>query len=61
MSETLHSDELRAEDRHLVDLVSTALTDPNLHTDMCMCLRREIPELVRATHSRTAARVGDKT
>ena len=41
--------ELPKEDGHLVDLVATALVDPNLHTDVRMRLQREITELLRDT------------
>lgn len=46
-----------AEDRHLVDLVSTAMTDPNLHTDTRMRLGRDLRRVLRDAprthHART--------
>ena len=41
---------LGAEDGQLVDLVTAALVDPNLHTDTRMRISKEITELLRATH-----------
>ena len=42
--------ERRSEDGTLVDLVTAALVDPNLHTDTRMHIANEITELLRATH-----------
>ena len=42
--------ERRSEDGTLVDLVTAALVDPNLHTDTRMRISNEITELLRATH-----------
>jgi hypothetical protein len=41
---------LADEDKQLVDLVSAALVDPNLHTDVRMRLCREITEILRSAH-----------
>jgi hypothetical protein len=41
---------LTGEDGKLVDLVTAALTDPNLHTDVRMRLTHELTELLRTTH-----------
>ena len=41
------ADELRGEDRRLVDLVTAVLVDPNVHTDLRMRLHREITEVLR--------------
>ena len=41
---------LSAEDGELVDLVSTALVDPNLHTDTRMRMSHQITELLRGAH-----------
>ena len=41
---------LSAEDGELVDLVSTALVDPNLHTDTRMRMSLEITDLLRGAH-----------
>lgn len=38
------------EDGKLVDLVTAALTDPNLHTDTRMRISNEIRELLQTTH-----------
>lgn len=38
------------DDRRLVDLVGTALTDPDMHTDTRMRLHRELTELLRRAH-----------
>lgn len=38
------------QDHELVDLVSKALVDPNIHTDLRMRLEREIGELLRGAH-----------
>ena len=35
-----------AEDRHLVDLVTAALVDPNIHTDMRMRLNEQISDVL---------------
>jgi hypothetical protein len=43
-----HIDRLGPEDRQLVDLVTAALVDPNIHTDTRMRLCEEITELLRA-------------
>jgi len=37
-----------AADVHLVDIVSTALVDPELHTDARMRLHRELTELIES-------------
>ena len=39
---------LEAEDKHLVDLVTAVLVDPNLHTDTRMRLDWEITEILRS-------------
>ena len=38
------------DDGHLVDQVTAALVDPNLHTDTRMRLRREISDVLRDAH-----------
>jgi len=45
-----HIDRLGAEDKQLVDLVTAALVDPNIHTDTRMRLCEEITELLRGAH-----------
>jgi hypothetical protein len=42
--------QLSVEDGKLIDLVTAALADPNLHTDTRMRISNEIRELLRATH-----------
>ena len=44
------SHKLPADDGELVDLVTAALVDPNLHTDTRMHISNEITELLRTTH-----------
>jgi hypothetical protein len=41
---------LSGEDGELVDLVSAALVDPNLHTETRMHISNQITELLRGTH-----------
>lgn len=43
-------DRLEGEDKRLVDLVTAALVDPNLHTAARMRLHREITEILRPAH-----------
>jgi uncharacterized protein (UPF0147 family) len=43
-------DRLGHEDKQLVDLVTAALVDPNIHTDARMRLHEEITELLRGAH-----------
>jgi hypothetical protein len=50
MNEHPETHELPDEDGQLVDLVTSVLVDPNLHTDLRMRLHREITELLRTTH-----------
>jgi hypothetical protein len=48
-----HTHRLGPEDKQLVDLVTAALVDPNIHTDARMRLYEEITELLRdADHRR---------
>ena len=44
------TDKLDDADAQLVDLVASALVDPNLHTNVRMRLRRELTELLRSAH-----------
>lgn len=37
-------------DQRLVELVASALVDPNIHTDMRMRLHRELTDVLRRTH-----------
>lgn len=41
---------LTGEDEQLVDLVSSSLVDPNVHTDLRMRLHEEITEILHRTH-----------
>jgi hypothetical protein len=41
---------LGTEDRQLVDLVTSALVDPDIHTDVRMRLSEEITEILRYAH-----------
>jgi len=41
---------LGTEDGQLVDLVTAALVDPNLHTDTRMHIANQITEVLRETH-----------
>lgn len=50
MNAEAKTQKLSAEDGELVDLVSAALVDPNLHTDTRMRIANEITELLRGTH-----------
>ena len=45
-----------ATDVHLVDLVSAALVDPNLHTDARMRLHGELTELIEAARHGLSSR-----
>lgn len=49
--------QLGAEDRKLMDLVTAALVDPNIHTDERMRLYEEITEIVRNAHQDLHRRV----
>jgi hypothetical protein len=49
---------LGAEDGKLVDLVTAALVDPNLHTDTRMHIANRITELLRGTHEDLYGRDG---
>lgn len=40
----------RLDDGHLMDQVTAALVDPNLHTDTRMRLRQEISDVLRDAH-----------
>jgi uncharacterized protein (UPF0147 family) len=42
--------QLGAADRELIDLVTSALVDPNVHTDVRMRLYEQITEIVRNEH-----------
>jgi hypothetical protein len=42
-----HIDRLGPEDKQLVDLVTAALVDPNIHTDTRMRLHEQITEILR--------------
>lgn len=44
------SDERECHDTALVDLVSSVLVDPNLHTDQRMRLHEQIQDLLRDAH-----------
>ena len=50
MNERGETQEYVGEDPELVDLVSAALADPNLHTDLRMRLSQEIAALLLTTH-----------
>jgi hypothetical protein len=50
MNTEAQAQKLGADDGELVDLVSTALVDPNLHTDTRMHISNQITELLRGTH-----------
>ena len=50
MNAETKTQKLGAEDGKLVDLVTAALVDPNLHTDTRMHISNEIAEQLRATH-----------
>ncbi|MGP0034349.1 MAG: hypothetical protein ACLP4R_07205 [Solirubrobacteraceae bacterium] len=55
--------QLGAEDRKLIDLVTAALVDPNIHTDARMRLYEDITEIVRNAHqdlSRPALATGER-
>src|SRR5690242_15436787 len=41
---------LRWKDRQLVDLLTSVLTNPNIHTDTRMRLHEEIGEILRGAH-----------
>ena len=56
MNAEAKTQKLSTEDGKLVDLVSTALVDPNLHTDTRLRLHEQIPAMIRAEHERAAAR-----
>ena len=45
-----HTDRLGPKDKQLVDLVTAALVDPNIHTDTRMRLHEEITESLRGAH-----------
>jgi hypothetical protein len=47
---TADTRDLGRNDRQLVDLVTSVLVDPNLHTDLRMKLHRQIEELLGAAH-----------
>jgi hypothetical protein len=49
---------LGAEDRQLVDLVTAALVDPNIHTDVRMRLCEEITGVLRSAHHDLNQRTG---
>ena len=53
--------ELSREDRQIVDLVSAALVDPNLHTDTRMRLHEEIGQILRKAHEDTYGPTGHET
>jgi hypothetical protein len=50
MNEKSNTHPLTTEDGKLLDLVRSALVDPNLHTDLRMRLHSEITELLKSTH-----------
>lgn len=41
---------LQGKDRRLVDLLTSVLTNPNIHTDTRMRLHEEIGEILRSAH-----------
>jgi len=45
-----NTDKLDDPDAHLVDLVASALVDPNLHTDTRMRLYHQLTELIQSAH-----------
>ncbi len=54
MTTDLHQTvELSPQDHRIVDLVNTALVDPNLHTDTRMRLHEEITQILRTAHEDT--------
>ncbi len=62
MTTDLHQTvELAAEDHRIVDLVATALVDPNLHTDTRMRLHEQIIELVHDAHEDAYGPSGHET
>jgi hypothetical protein len=48
--------QLTHDDRHLVDLVSAALVDANLHTDLRMRLQRELSGLLHDTRRQMSSK-----
>ena len=50
MSESKQAPVLEREDERLVELVTSALVDPNLHTDLRMRLHEEISEILKHAH-----------
>jgi hypothetical protein len=50
MNAEAKAQKLSAGDGKLVDVVSAALVDPNLHTDTRMRMSHQITELLRGTH-----------
>jgi hypothetical protein len=62
MTTDLHQTvELSPDDHRIVDLVSTALVDPNLHTDTRMRLHEEITQILRRAHEDTYGASGHDT
>jgi len=58
MTVTSSTQPLGGEDQRLVDLVGSALVDPNLHTDQRMRLSHEIGELLRSAHEQAHGPAG---
>jgi hypothetical protein len=50
MNADAQTQNLRTEDGKLVDLVTAALVDPNLHTDTRMHISNQITEILRGAH-----------
>ena len=62
MTTDLHQTiDLSPEDHRIVDLVASALVDPNLHTDTRMRLQEEITRILRDTHEDTYGSSGHDT
>jgi hypothetical protein len=62
MTTNLHQAvELSPEDHRIVDLVTTALVDPNLHTDTRMRLHDEITKILQCAHEDTYGPSGLQT
>ncbi len=50
MSQSKQASVLEHEDERLVELVTEALVDPNLHTDLRMRLHEEISDILKHAH-----------
>ena len=61
MNTAQNSAQVSREDGKLVDLVTAALVDPNLHTDTRMRLQYELTEILRKAHHETYGDSGPET